>query len=753
MRLFFALILIFASQKVTPINSNQEPEIKDVVLINSYHPTFKWTHDVTDGVLGQLSNRENYRVSIEFMDSKRFDTEEHLKAFENYLRTKYKNLKINGVICSDNLAFEFYLAHGKEIWGETPITFCGVNNIKQMLIDTTKMVKGVEETINMTGTLNLITTLQPKLDTLIVISDNSLMGKIFLEQFISTVNSGFPGLNFVIVNAVSVDQLGSDLRKFTTKNKAIYLLSLYIPRRGISRDMINEAEFLQSNLDVPTYGNWNFLFGNFIVGGIIMDGYDQGKIAAQRLKQILTGEGNYLSFLAPTPEKIIFDYKQLKKYGLNPNVLPENTEFINKPVTVFEKYFLELSLGLVILVFLLTIIFILLRIISLKNIAEKKLKKSEERLGLAMNVANLGLWDVDFINKTVFLSNKVHQLLGFKNYNDLRFGLDNWREFFHPDDVGQFLEVFHMHSKSVIPTFSGEIRLSNSKNQYKWFSLHGKITDFKDGQPSRMIGVLMDINFQREFENQLKDAKEKAEESDRLKSSFLANMSHEIRTPMNAILGFTDVIISENLSKKERDLYLKLIRNSGESLLNLINDIVDFSKIQSGELSLRAETFDLNVLFDNISLIAANLIKKQNKEVKFIAEKHLQDESFYIITDPFRLEQLIYNLVSNAIKFTDNGEIKLNYKIIDSSTLLFTVADSGKGIAPEHHELIFDRFRQIETSQNNNMGGTGLGLAITKSLVLLMGGEISVDSELNKGSKFSFTINYKPTTLIAGINI
>ena len=746
MRYHVSFILVIVFSMLSIISAAQETDIKDIVLLNSYHPTFKWTYDVTFGVMNQLQTKDGYRVSIEFMDSKRFQTEEHFAALNKYWATKYKAVKVDGVICSDNHAFEFFLKYGNKIWGDVPMTFCGVNNIEDFNIETTGY-KGVAETINMEGTLELIHTLQPDLDTLIVISDKSLSGTIFTNQFQSIAASRFPNLKYRIINAVTAEQLGKELQNIYAVNKAVYLLSMYIPRAGISRDMIDEAGFLLSKLDVPVYGNWDFLFGDFIVGGVIMGGYQQGILAAYRLKEILNGKGENLSYLATTPEKIIFDYKMLTRYSLNPDLLPQQTEFINKPISFWEKYKKQMTYGLVVLGVLISIIVGLLRIIALKNSAEKKLLKSESRLGLALEGANLGLWDVDFINENIFFSNQVPHLLDYKSPDDFSLRFDNWPSVFHPQDIDQLKEAFQMHAQDVIPSFRSEIRLKTFEGKYKWYSLNGRIIEKEEGKPVRMIGILMNINFQKEFEEQLKIAKEKAEESDRLKSSFLANMSHEIRTPMNAILGFTDLIISENLKKEESERYLKLIRNSGESLLGLINDIIDFSKIQSGQLTLRNVAFDLNQLIDDMTMVAKTLIERQQKKITFITEKGSPQENFFIVADPLRLEQILYNLVSNAIKFTNSGKILLNYQIIDPDTLQFSVKDTGKGVAPEHHDMIFERFRQVETSFAENTGGTGLGLAITKSLLNLMGGRISVESQLNEGATFTFSITYKPAAI------
>ncbi|WP_044117964.1 PAS domain-containing protein [Alkaliflexus imshenetskii] len=719
-------------------------EIKDVVLINSYHPTFMWTRELTEGVVNTLSESEGYRISIEYMDTKRFYNEAHLEAVKEYFKIKYSPLNVDGIICSDNHAFEFFLKYGNEIWGDKPMVFCGVNNIRDFAIDSSKY-KGIAEDIDIAGTLEIIMSLQPNLEELIVVSDSSLTGLLFMDQFKRTITK-FPDLKYSAIHAVSATQLGHELSNYAPKNRAIYILSLYIPREGATRDMIEEAAFLQSCLDIPIYGNWNFLFGDFIIGGYIINGRDQGVGAAGIMRSILNGQLEDIPFLAPTPQQIIIDYNQLKRHNLDASKLPESTLFINKPIGYFEKNKSEISIIGSVLAFLMLVILVLTRIIALKNKAESNLKKSESRLELALEGANIGLWDVDFRFNDVYTNNGIAELLGYKKPADLNYSLKEWQSIFHPQDINQIEEAFVMHAQDISPAFNGEVRLKTSSGDYKWFALHGRLTHKENNKPVRMVGILMNIHFQKEFEEQLQLAKEKAEESDRLKSAFLANMSHEIRTPMNAILGFSDILLYDQANREEFLNYLGMIRKSGESLLNLINDIIDISKIESGQIKLKPETFDLHNLLDNVALVAQTLIKSKKKDITLVIKKELSQKELIINADPFRVEQVLYNLLNNAIKFTASGIVELSYEIQQPDMLTFRVSDSGRGIAPNDHAIIFERFRQAPNGSNDNSGGTGLGLAISKSLVHLMGGKIYVESDIDQGATFTFHIPFKPET-------
>jgi PAS domain S-box-containing protein len=248
------------------------------------------------------------------------------------------------------------------------------------------------------------------------------------------------------------------------------------------------------------------------------------------------------------------------------------------------------------------------------------------------------------------------------------------------------------------------------------------------------------------LENQkqvLANAKLKAEESDRLKSNFLANMSHEIRTPMNAIIGFADLLKdSKALEGSELELYVDTIIKESEHLLQLINDIVDLSKIEADKISVNKQNVELNEIIQTLETAFKHDPRKSNN-VNIISVTPETDGPFMISTDEYRLKQIFNNLLSNAIKFTKEGHIRFGCQYINPNQLIFFVEDTGIGIPKSMQNKVFERFYRVHDAHESNFEGTGLGLSITKSLVELLGGKISINSQPEKGSRFEFTINQK----------
>jgi PAS domain S-box-containing protein len=259
------------------------------------------------------------------------------------------------------------------------------------------------------------------------------------------------------------------------------------------------------------------------------------------------------------------------------------------------------------------------------------------------------------------------------------------------------------------------------------------------------LTTIDDITDRLEYQKRLIIAKEKAEESDRLKSSFLANMSHEIRTPMNAILGFTEMLSYPDISEDERYEFVDIIKRRSYDLLHIINDIIDVSKMEAGLMRFNMESISINsIIKDVISSFISNEKVREGK-LQLVYDLGLKDGHDLIINDPVRLKQVFINLLNNAIKFTPEGNVQVRYKK-DGDELLFEVEDTGVGIKKESQNIIFDRFMQAEMDKNRNYGGTGLGLTISKNIVEKLGGKIGFTSEYGKGSCFYFTIPYKASS-------
>ncbi len=272
------------------------------------------------------------------------------------------------------------------------------------------------------------------------------------------------------------------------------------------------------------------------------------------------------------------------------------------------------------------------------------------------------------------------------------------------------------------------------------------------GNSIALIGIAVDISERKKALKELISSKEKAEESDRLKSAFLANVSHELRTPLNAIIGFSGLMVDIG-TEQEFVSYSKIIHNSGYHLLGLVEDILDSSMIETGQLKVKYESVGINSLLNEVNdIILGEKLKENKSDIEIVLHNKPEQKENFIFTDSRKLKQVLINLLKNALKFTDKGFIEFGFTEINKANvkyLKFYVKDSGIGIDSKHHEVIFNIFRQIDDSSTRKYGGTGIGLSIAKRIVEMLEGEIWVESVREKGSIFYFTIpvlseNFKP---------
>lgn len=303
----------------------------------------------------------------------------------------------------------------------------------------------------------------------------------------------------------------------------------------------------------------------------------------------------------------------------------------------------------------------------------------------------------------------------------------------HPDDRQRMLDFYDGVRQGKRRHFQGEMRIlrPGTKNEWKWVSSNVMVTAYEpENNEIEIIGINYDITELKETEAELIQARDKAEMMDRLKSAFLANMSHEIRTPLNAIVGFSDLLV-ETEDIEERQEYIKIVRENNDLLLQLISDILDLSKIEAGTFEFTNSDVDVNLLCEDI--VRSMQMKMMKENVQLVLDPHLP--VCHIISDRNRIHQVISNFVNNAIKFTSEGSIRVGYRL-KGEELEFYVQDTGIGIEKEQLPHIFERFVKL----NSFVHGTGLGLSICQSIVEQLGGQIGVDSEVGKGSRFWFTI-------------
>jgi PAS domain S-box-containing protein len=297
-----------------------------------------------------------------------------------------------------------------------------------------------------------------------------------------------------------------------------------------------------------------------------------------------------------------------------------------------------------------------------------------------------------------------------------------------------------------------EEKLIFNNKEYTFYSIIFPLKKYFNSNIHSICGISVDITDRKIMEQQLIDAKEKAEESDNLKTSFLQNMSHEIRTPMNAIMGFSELLPDSFNDKLKLNLYTQIINNRCADLLGIINDILDISKIESGQLPVNYEEVNLDRLFEDIKNLFIEYRKKFNKtNIDFLINYDSQTDKSIVLSDSIKLKQIFINLINNAFKFTESGIIEAGCYIDLQDQLVFFVSDTGIGIPEEKQRVIFDRFIQLNGDTKKLATGTGLGLSIAKGLVELLNGKIWLESAPQRGSKFYFSLPVKFITEVKSV--
>ena len=401
--------------------------------------------------------------------------------------------------------------------------------------------------------------------------------------------------------------------------------------------------------------------------------------------------------------------------------------------------------------------------------SETALKESEEKYRNLIDNMGEGMTIIDLQENVIFCNPVASNIFGFRDLELIGHNLN------------EFLDGYHIESIK----HETQKRMKGTKSTYEQVitTVHNKkctiqVTAtplYKGNKVIGNLGIVRDITDQKKYElrikqkneelqaaeeelkssneelhrlNQnleqnnleLKIAKEKAESADHLKTAFLANMSHEIRTPMNSIVGFTQLLKNKKEDHDKLDRFIDIININGKQLITIIDDIIDFSKIEANQIEIIHSTFDVVKMLDMLYESFSNHIKTNNLDINFLLKKPAVNQ-LVIKSDEQRIQQILTNLINNAIKFTSKGKIVFGCKL-QNKKVLFFVEDTGIGIPEDKKEIIFERFRQVDDGYTRKYGGTGLGLTISKRLVNLLGGEMWVDSGLGKGSEFYFTIPF-----------
>lgn len=368
------------------------------------------------------------------------------------------------------------------------------------------------------------------------------------------------------------------------------------------------------------------------------------------------------------------------------------------------------------------------------------LRETEGRWQLALAATDAGVWDWNARSGAVFLSQRFRELARISHDFECD-SVEDLQVYILEDGVQTIRDAMQAHLRGDVDVFRAEVRLNTDDDSEVWLVINGKAQVNSGGQADRAIGTIFDVTPVKIAERQMALSKDVAEAANRAKGDFLAMMSHEIRTPLNGVLGFADLLAESKLTDQQRE-FLQTIRDSGGALLAILNDILDYSKIEAGKLDVEMKPTDVRQIVQ--SLIAFFHPQAEKKGIELRLQIHSSVPSL-VMCDPVRVRQIILNLMGNALKFTSRGFVEFDLCSTPSNRshcndICFYVRDSGIGISETDLSRLFEPFNQLDASTARRFGGTGLGLSIVKRLAELMGGAIAVESEVGAGTTFHVTL-------------
>ena len=366
-----------------------------------------------------------------------------------------------------------------------------------------------------------------------------------------------------------------------------------------------------------------------------------------------------------------------------------------------------------------------------------------------------GKWTMDFDESgeivRVNWSDEFRRMIGYHGTDDFPDVLESWSDLLHPEDKEHVLKEYNetIFDYTGQKTYDVEYRLRTKNRGYRWYRAVGKPTRRSDGSPVTYVGVFIDITERKEMIKELAQQRESlsialedANQANKAKTAFLSNMSHEIRTPMNAIIGLERIALNDPAISETTREHLEKIGLSAQHLLSIINNILDMSRIESGRITVKNEEFSFAKLLAQVNTIISSQCREKGIEYECRVKGTIGD---YYIGDDIKLRQVMINILGNAVKFTSSGGritfvVESTARFNGKSTLRFIISDTGSGMSQDYLPKLFDAFSQEDSSKTSHSGSTGLGMAITKSIVELMNGTISVESEKNKGTTFTVKV-------------
>lgn len=623
-------------------------------------------------------------------------------------------------------------------------------NVLKTLTPIADVVKGYNTTfikypIYIKQTIKLMRKLQPELTRLAFIFDRRYISQQAKADVEVVLRKDFPDIQFepLSTTSISTENLLDRLASFDKKTGVLYYSWYRTQSDKENRYLVDNLQKMINSFSVPpvfTLQDVQTENGNF-AGGYYVSPEDYARVTINTIDMILSGkESKEIPIQTSETPRTYLNYQHLLLHQIDPVLYPQNATYFQEPPGFFQKYKIHIISLLVILALLITIGILRIHLFFQKQKAKDKelqiarqAQDLNQKYQLVLKASNMMTWTWD-VRAGIIECNNIYltqRSARDKGINGtFKMSPDEFYSGAYPDDLDRLRDKMEALASGEGQPVDEEIRyLDDTGQNYIWieiFAITGK-TD-PAGKPTHLIGGTALIHQRKLMEQELRD-KEKVEEANRLKSAFLANMSHEIRTPLNAIVGFSNLLAQTNPTEETKE-FCEIIETNNELLLQLVNDILDLSKIEAGQMDFIYSEFNVSTLFRNLYQTFQSRVKDG---VTLYCE--IPEQDCVIYSEKNRLTQVITNFLTNACKFTFQGSIRMGYKEREDG-LYFYVKDTGKGIERKNLPHVFERFAKFDSF----IQGTGLGLSICQTILENLHGKIGVESEEGKGSTFWFTI-------------
>lgn len=785
MNFLFKFIILF----VIFIDNSFALEKKKVLIMHSYHESFKWTDEINKGIKSTIQNgSSNIDFYIEYMDTKRYVDDKH---YENLFLTyqhKYLNKEFDVIIASDNNAFNFLKKYSHILFKNSPKIVCGINHLKKEDIEHLKNFKGINEDVDIKRNFDLILKLHPKTENIYFITDTTTTGKEIKKE-VQKITFQYPNkkVKFFVTDDVSLEELKFIVGNLP-QNSAILFSIFFRDKLGAFFEYYEVPKIISKNTNAPLYSLWDFSLNNDVIGGFLTSGYFQGKEAGYMAKKVLDGKNfNDIQNMYRSPNQYMFDYKKIKKFEINEKLLPKSSFLINKEESFLRKHLKEI-LFLMILFFSLVMFIILLLInIRRREKAEKKISRQLKFQQDLIDNVNTPIYYKDE-NKTFLGCNKAFERLIHKKRKDI-IGKTVYDIFSEKEADFFTLKDDALLQSTISQKYEGYYHFKGYQRQEVVFYKNLFYDD--ENKITGIIGAIFDItelktvtknldnlnkNLEKEIEfrtielqrtneeledsneelqttiDNLKQTQNKLVESEKMASlgSLVAGIAHEINTPVGiGLTGITHFIeessklmedyANEQMTEEKFKNFLKntdeislLIKKNLERTAYLIKS---FKQVAADQTSGEKREINLKEYLDEILFSISNITRKTNIDIKTSCI-----ENANVITYPGAISQVITNLIINSIihgfEKNEKGSINIDINKLDEETFSIRYIDNGKGIKAEFLPKIFDPF----FTTNRQKGGTGLGLNIIYNIITnTLKGSIECKSEENKGVEFIIT--------------